>query len=158
MLDTRGTVWVSDFGLVKEEGEEDLTAQGDFVGTLRYMAPERFQGQSDPRSDVYGLGATLYELLTLRPVFEATNRAKHIERVLHASPAPPRKLDPHIPRDLETIILKAIAKEPGRRYATATALAEDLRRFLADRPVLARRSTSAERVARWCRRNPAVAL
>ncbi|MEJ7639402.1 MAG: protein kinase, partial [Singulisphaera sp.] len=158
MLDTRGTVWVSDFGLVKEEGTEELTTQGDFVGTLRYMAPERFQGQSDPRSDVYGLGLTLYEMLTLRPAFAASDRARLVERVQHEEPPRPRKLDAHIPRDLETIVLKAIAKEPGRRYATATAMAEDLRRFLADRPVEARRVAAWERVWRWCRRNPGLAV
>ena len=157
LLDTRGTVWVSDFGLVKERGAEELTTQGDFVGTLRYMAPERFQGRSDPRSDVYGLGLTLYEMLTLRPAFAAPDRARLVERVQHEEPPRPRKLDPHIPRDLETIVLKAIAKEPGRRYATATAMAEDLRRFLADRPVEARRVATWERAWRWCRRNPGLA-
>ena len=146
LLDTRGTVWVSDFGLVKEQGSEELTTQGDFVGTLRYMAPERFLGRSEPRSDVYGLGLTLYEMLTLRPAFAASDRARLVERVQHEEPARPRKLDPQIPRDLETVVLKAIAKDPGRRYATATAMAEDLRRFLADRPVKARRAPTWERV------------
>ena len=158
LLDTQGTVWVSDFGLVKEQGTEELTTQGDFVGTLRYMAPERFLGRSDPRSDVYGLGLTLYEMLTLRPAFAASDRARLVERVQHEEPPRPRKLDPHIPRDLETIVLKAIAKEPGRRYATATAMAEDLRRFLADRPVEARRAATWERVWRWVRRNPGLAV
>ncbi len=157
LLDTRGTVWVSDFGLVKEQGTEELTGQGDFVGTLRYMAPERFLGRSDPRSDVYGLGLTLYEMLTLRPAFAASDRARLVERVQHEEPPRPRNLDPHIPRDLETVVLKAIAKDPGRRYATATAMAEDLRRFLADRPVKARRAATWERIWRWARRNPGLA-
>ena len=100
---------------------------------------------------------TLYELLTLRPAFDEPNRARLIEQVLHDEPAPPRQARPAIPRDLETIVLKAIAKEPARRYATAEQLAEDLRRFLADRPILARRISPAERAWRWCRRNPALA-
>jgi YD repeat-containing protein len=157
LLDAHGTVWVTDFGLAKAEGAEDLTTTGDIVGTLRYMAPERFSGWSDPRSDVYGLGITLYELMTLRPAFQDSNRPRLIERVLHDAPPRPRSLDPHIPRDLETIILKAIAKEPGDRYSSAAALAEDLRCFLAYRAIQARQATPLEQGWRWCRRNPAVA-
>ena len=157
MLDIAGHVWVTDFGLAKLEGSDGPTRTGDIVGTVRYMAPERFDGWSDRRSDVYSLGATLYELLTLRPLFPGAAQAELIEKVLHAAPEPPRKLDPAIPRDLETIVLKAIAKEPGDRYATAQAIGEDLKRFLEDRPVLARRSTPVERFWRWCRRNPGLA-
>jgi serine/threonine protein kinase/WD40 repeat protein/tetratricopeptide (TPR) repeat protein len=157
LLDLQGTVWVTDFGLAKVEDADELTHTGDIVGTLRYMAPERFEGASLPRSDVYALGMTLYEMLTLRPAFGETNRAKLIQRILHDDPPAPRKLDPRIPRDLETVVLKAIAHDPARRYATAGDLAEDLRRFLADRPVRARRSRLPERFWRWCRRNPAVA-
>jgi serine/threonine protein kinase/WD40 repeat protein/tetratricopeptide (TPR) repeat protein len=153
LLDAVGDVWVTDFGLAKLEGSDGPTRTGDIVGTVRYMAPERFERWSDRRSDVYSLGATLYELLTLRPLFEGAEEAKLIEKVLHVAPERPRKLDPKIPRDLETIILKAIAKEPHDRYPTAEALAEDLKRFLEDRPVLARRSTPVERFWRWCRRN-----
>jgi eukaryotic-like serine/threonine-protein kinase len=158
LLDTQGTVWVSDFGLVKEQGSEELTTQGDVVGTLRYMAPERFLGRSDPRSDVYSLGLTLYEMLTLRPAFAAGDRARFLERVQTEEPPRPRTVDPYIPRDLETIVLKAIAKDPARRYASATAMAEDLRRFLADRPVKARRAATWERIWRWVRRNPGLAV
>jgi serine/threonine protein kinase/WD40 repeat protein/tetratricopeptide (TPR) repeat protein len=157
LLDGQGTVWITDFGLAKAEGTEDLTHTGDIVGTLRYMAPERFNGKSLPQSDVYGLGLTLYELLTLRPAFEDSHRARLIEQVMHQEPAPPRKVDPRIPRDLETIILKALAKDPEQRYATADQMAEDLRRFLADRPIKARRTLWHERTWRWCRRNPLVA-
>jgi serine/threonine protein kinase/WD40 repeat protein len=157
LLDAAGTAWVTDFGLAKAEGSDGPTRTNDLVGTLRYMAPERFRGQSDPRSDVYGLGMTLYELATLRAAFDGPDRARLIERVLHGEPARPRQVDPRIPRDLETIILKAAAKEPGDRYASAGAMAEDLSRFLADRPVLARRAGVPERAWRWCRRNPAVA-
>jgi WD40 repeat protein/Tfp pilus assembly protein PilF len=121
------------------------------------MAPERFDGRSLPQSDVYGLGVTLYELLTLRPAFDDTNKARLVEKVLHEPPLPPRKLDPHIPRDLETAVLKCLAKDPADRYASAEAVAEDLQRFLADRPIKARRTPWHERSWRWCRRNPAVA-
>jgi serine/threonine protein kinase len=157
LLDTQGVVWVTDFGLVKDESGDQLTQTGDIVGTVRYMAPERFDGRGDGRSDLYSLGATLYELVTLGPAFADANRARLVERVLHDEPLLPRKLDPRIPRDLETIIVKAMAKDPSGRYQTAGELAEDLRRFLADRPVHARRSSTAERTWRWCRRNPALA-
>src|SRR5207253_1279838 len=129
LLDTQGTVWVTDFGLAKAEGAEALTETGDVVGTLRYLAPERFRGVSDARSDVYSLGLTLYELLALRPPFDDRDRVQLIQRVLHEEPPPPRRLDPRVPRDLETVVLKAGAKEPRQRYASAAALAEDLRRF-----------------------------
>ncbi len=154
LLDLQGTVWVADFGLAKAEGTEELTHTGDIVGTIRFMAPERFEGKSLPQSDVYGLGLTLYELLTLRPAFDDTNKGRLIDRVQHEPPRPPCKLDPRVPRDLETLVLKCLAKDPKERYATAVALAEDLRRFLADRPIRARRATAAEQAWRWCRRNP----
>ncbi len=157
LLDAHGSVWVTDFGLAKAEGTDGLTRTGDFVGTLRYMAPERLEGWSDRRSDLYSLGATLYELLTLRPFLESDGRGQLVDKILHESPAPPSKIDRQIPRDLETIVLKAIGKEPASRYRTADEMAEDLQRFLADRPVLARRSTLTERFVRWCRRNPVVA-
>ncbi len=150
-------MWITDFGLAKAEGTEELTHTGDIVGTIRFMAPERFDGRSLPESDVYGLGLTLYEMLTLRPAFHDANRARLIEKVLREPPVPPRKLDPHIPRDLETIVLKCLAKDAAGRYATAEELAEDLRRFLADRTIRARRASQWERTWRWCRRNPAVA-
>jgi WD40 repeat protein/serine/threonine protein kinase len=157
LIDVGGHVWITDFGLAKLEGSEGPTHTGDIVGTLRYMAPERFEGWSDRRSDVYGLGMTVYELLTLRPAFDASTRAKLIEQVIHDLPQSPRKCDPRVPRDLETIVMKAIAKEPAQRYATADALAGDLENFLADKPILARRSGPVERAWRWCRRNPAAA-
>ncbi|QEH35647.1 Serine/threonine-protein kinase PrkC [Aquisphaera giovannonii] len=157
LLDTQGTVWVTDFGLAKAEGTGELTEPGDLLGTLRYMAPERFRGQADRRSDIFSLGLTLYEMVTLRPAFAATERVQLIERMLHNEPPRPRKLDGHVPRDLETLILKAIAKEPGRRYQTAGELAEDLKRFLADMPILARPVTVPERVIKWARRRPMIA-
>jgi serine/threonine protein kinase/WD40 repeat protein len=157
LLDLQGIVWITDFGLAKAEGADELTHTGDIVGTVRFMAPERFDGLSLPQSDVYSVGITLYELLTLRPAFDDTNRARLVEKVLHEPPVLPHKIEPAVPRDLETIVLKCLAKEPGERYATAELLAEDLRRFLADRPIKARRASYSERLWRWCRRNPAVA-
>jgi WD40 repeat protein/tetratricopeptide (TPR) repeat protein len=157
LLDARGTVWVTDFGLAKAEGTDELTRTGDIVGTLRYMAPERLRGWSDVRSDVYGLGVTLYELLTLCPAFDDSDRPRLIERVTREDPPRPRRVDRSIPRDLETIVLKAIDKEPDRRYPTAAELAEDLGRFLAGEPVRARRIGLGERAVKWARRRPAVA-
>jgi eukaryotic-like serine/threonine-protein kinase len=157
LLDALGTVWITDFGLAKAEGSDELTHTGDIVGTLRYMAPERLQGRADRRSDVYGLGITLYELLTLRPAFEDSSRPRLIERVTREEPPRPRKVDRSIPRDLETIVLKATAKEPGRRYQTAAELAADLGRFLAGEPVRARRVGVWERGLKWVKRRPAVA-
>src|SRR5262249_18716748 len=141
----------------KATDSDNLTQAGDVVGTLRYMAPERLQGQSEQRSDVYSLGVTLYELLTLRPAFTEKDRNKLVQQLLHEEPPRPPRVNPEVPRDLETIVLKAIAKEPQQRYASAADLAEDLRRFLADRPVRARRASAAERLWRWARRNPALA-
>jgi WD40 repeat protein len=156
LLDSAGVVWITDFGLAKAE-DDGLTATGEIVGTFRYMAPERFRGAGDPRSDVYALGLTLYELLTLRPAFQSSDRIDLVERIKAEEPARPRSLDEHIPRDLETIVLKAIEKEPGSRYASADAMAEDLRRFLADEPIRARQASAAERYWRWARRNPWIA-
>jgi serine/threonine protein kinase len=156
LLDTRGTVWVADFGLAKADTDRDnVTDTGDIVGTLRYMAPERFQGHADVRSDLYALGLTLYELLTLRPAFDETDRNKLIAQVMHDQPPRPRQLSSTVPRDLETIVLKAIAHDPAQRYQTPAELAEDLQRFLDDRPIKARRQGLVQRGWRWCRRHPA---
>ncbi|HEV3084274.1 MAG TPA: protein kinase [Gemmataceae bacterium] len=157
LLDLQGTVWITDFGLAKADGADELTNTGDIVGTVRYMAPERFDGASLPQSDVYALGITLYELLLLRPVYDDSNRARLMQRILREDPPRLRRVDGHIPRDLETVVMKAIARDPRSRYATAEALAEDLRRFLMDRPILARRNSRVERLRHWCRRNPVVA-
>jgi WD40 repeat protein/serine/threonine protein kinase len=156
LLDTEGRVWITDFGLAKTNGAA-LTQTGDVVGTIRYMAPERFGGWSDPRSDVYSLGLTLYEMLVLQPAFRAPDKPRMIHQVLHAQPQRPRKLDRHIPRDLETIVLKATDKEPGRRYGNAAELADDLQRFVDDKPIRARRTRAPEHVWRWCKRNRALA-
>src|SRR5262249_42037790 len=142
--DTEGRVWVTDFGLAKTDGDA-LTQTGDVVGTIRYMAPERFRGWSDPRSDVYSLGLTLYEMLALTPAFDAADRVALIQKVTHDEPPRLRRVDRGVPRDLETIVHKAIDKEPGRRYATAAELADDLRRFAEGRPISARQVGATER-------------
>ena len=154
LLDRDGNVWVADFGLAKAIGTDDLTHTGDIVGTVRYMAPERFHGAGDARADLYALGLTLYELLALRPAFEEKDRASLIRQVTQEDPPRLRKLNRAVPADFETIVHKAIAREPGRRYASAKALAEDLNRFIEGRPIQARRVSVPERVWRWCRRNP----
>jgi hypothetical protein len=151
LLDLHGTVWVTDFGLAKADDSDALTQTGDIVGTLRYLAPERLDGHSELRSDVYSLGVTLYELLTLQV---PSQRARLLARIMKEEPPSPRKLDAAIPPDLETIVLKAMAKEPGARYRSAEEMAEDLRRFLCDRPIQARRTFWVEHAWRWCRRNP----
>jgi WD40 repeat protein/serine/threonine protein kinase/tetratricopeptide (TPR) repeat protein len=158
LLDTQGTVWITDFGLAKAVGSEDLTHTGDVVGTLRYMAPERFRGKADARGDVYGLGLTLYELLTLQPAFGESERDRLLLQVMHNEPPRPRKLNPAVPRDLETIVLKATARNPGHRYQTAAELAGDLQRFIEDKPIRARPVSETEKLWRWCRRNPTVAV
>jgi serine/threonine protein kinase/tetratricopeptide (TPR) repeat protein len=157
LIDGQGRVWVTDFGLAKLVQLDEATGPGETAGTLRYMPPERFQGQSDARGDVYSLGLTLYELLTLRPAFDEADRDRLIHQVTQEEPPAPRRYDRAIPRDLETIVLKAIARDPKHRYPSAGELADDLRRFLEDKPVRARRVGPAERFRRWCRRNPAVA-
>jgi serine/threonine protein kinase/tetratricopeptide (TPR) repeat protein len=154
LLDVWGTVWLTDFGLAKATGTVDLTAKDDVLGTLRYMAPERFEGRADVRSDVYALGLTLYELLVLRPAFGEPGQAQLARQVTAAEPPRLDKIDPDLPRDLVTIVHKAMAKYPADRYQTPGAMADDLRRFLDDRPIGARRAGLAEQAVRWCRRNP----
>jgi hypothetical protein len=156
ILDTTGNVWVTDFGLAKT-GDSAMTHTGDILGTVRYMAPERFRGQCDVRADVYALGMTLYELLTLKPAYTSGDRFKLIELIRQTEAASPRSVDARIPRDLETIVMKALDKDPKRRYQSADELAEDLQRFVNDEPIKARPVGSVERFARWCRHHPAVA-
>ncbi len=156
ILDLQGQVWVTDFGLAKVQDSGEFTVTGSLAGTIRYMAPERLRGSGDARSDVYSLGITLYELLTLRPAFTASERAEILHEIANHEPPPPRRLDAAIPRDLETVVLKAIAKESKDRYRSAAALADDLRRFLNREPVSARRASATERLWRWCQRKPAL--
>lgn len=156
ILDTAGTVWITDFGLAKD-GEEDLTHTGDIVGTLRYLAPERFNRPADVPSEIYSLGLTLYELCTLQPAYQVNDKARLLNEIQHRDPVAPRRIRPEIPKDLENIIVKSVARDPRQRYTTAEDLAADLQRFLADRPVMARRANLPERVYRWARRNPTAA-
>lgn len=151
---------VADFGLAKlaEHGDE-LTRAGEVMGTPSYMSPEQARDAAGvtAATDIYALGATLYCLLTGRPPFYAANAVETLRQVIHQEPAAPRQLNPSIDRDLETICLKCLEKEPGRRYPTADALADDLRRYLEGRPIVARPIGRAARLWRWCRRNPVTA-
>src|SRR5262249_37036156 len=160
LLDAQGRLWVADFGLAQVRGDDRLTLSGDVLGTLRYMSPEQVLGRRgaiDGRTDIYSLGVTLYELLTLRPAVDRRDRAEGLRRIAAREPAPPPRLNPAVPRDLETIITKAMAKDPAARYATAGDLVMDLTRFLEGRPIEARRFSGTERAWRWCRRNPVAA-
>ena len=157
LLDGQGIVWVADFGLAKAIEGDDVSQSGSVVGTLRYMAPEQFRGQTDARSDVYSLGLTLYELLTLRPAWSADDRHSLINQILNGTLLRPRAVNPRIPRDLETIVLKATAREPEQRYQTAGELAADLRNFRDQRPIQAKRTSAVVRLWRWSQRNPVVA-
>jgi serine/threonine-protein kinase len=152
---------VTDFGLAKRlDDDSGQTRSGQVVGTPSYMAPEQAAGQArlvGPAADVYALGAILYECLTGRPPFKAATSIDTLLLVLEQDPVPPARLQPKVPRDLETVCLKCLAKEPRKRYPSAEALADDLRRFLDGRPVLARRTPGWERAWKWARRKPALA-
>jgi tetratricopeptide (TPR) repeat protein len=156
LVDGAGNVWVTDFGLAQFGQGGGLTLSGDLVGTLRYMSPEQALAKRvviDHRTDVYSLGATLYELLTLRPAFPGADRQELLRQVAFEEPAPPRQLRRAAPRELETVVLKAMEKGPADRYATAQELADDLRRWLEDRPLRARRPGLARRAVKWSRRH-----
>lgn len=159
ILDMQGHAWVTDFGLAKAEGESGLTKTGELVGTLRYMAPERFQGECDARSDVYSLGLTLYEVLTTEPAFSGSDRAQLYKSVTERTPRRPRELEPRIPRELERIVLKSIQRVPDQRYQSSLEMAEDLARYLEGRPVLARLPGPAHSVRTfWRRRRVAISV
>lgn len=157
LIDQEGVVWITDFGLAKMVSRVDRNTTRDVVGTVRYMAPEQFRGDFDARSDVYSLGLTLYELATACPAFSESEPEQLLYAIMQTDPVRPSVLCPAIPRDLETIITKAISREPLHRYASAGELADDLKRFLESRPILARRTSALERSRQWIRRNPVVA-
>ncbi|MDO4569624.1 MAG: serine/threonine-protein kinase [Planctomycetia bacterium] len=157
MVDSAQRLWITDFGLARVSSSVHLTQTGDVFGTPRYMSPEQAQGQTrmaDHRADIYSLGATFYELLTLHPIFPEKNQVQLLRRITQDEPLPPRAYDTSLPHDLETIILKCISKSPVDRYETAGELAQDLHRFLEDRPILAKRPGIGDIVFRWLRRHP----
>jgi serine/threonine protein kinase/Tfp pilus assembly protein PilF len=158
MIDGRGALWVTDYGLARTALDAGLTMTGDILGTLRYMSPEQALAKRvviDHRTDVYSLGATLYELLTLRPVFPGTDRQDLLRQIAFEEPAPLRRLNRAIAAELETIVLKAVEKNPADRYATAQELADDLEHFLKDEPIRARRPGLLARGRKWARRHRA---
>jgi serine/threonine protein kinase len=159
LLDPQGQLWVTDFGLAQVSSDAGLTVTGELLGTLRYASPEQAlarPGLVDHRSDIYSLGATLYELLTLRPIFDGRDRHELLRQIANDEPLAPRSVDQAIPAELETVILKAIAKDPGDRYASARELADDLQRYLEDRPIRARRPSPLEKAIKWARRHKSV--
>jgi serine/threonine protein kinase/Flp pilus assembly protein TadD len=158
LLEERGQLWVTDFGLARIQSEASVTATGDLVGTLRYMSPEQALAKRvaiDHRTDVYSLGATLYELLTLQPACPGTDRQELLRQIAFEEPVPPRRRERAVPAELETVVLKAMEKAPQDRYATAQDLADDLRRWLDDRPIGARRPSLLHRLRKWRRRHRA---
>ena len=157
LIDQSGTVWLVDFGLARMADDSELTQTGDLLGTLRYMSPEQVVGEFDHRSDVYSLGLTLYELLTFQPAHNASIRSRIVEQISEASPKSPRQINPGIPQDLETIILKATAHNAKDRYQSAKEMTEDLQRFCGGFPIQARRFSVTAQLLRWSRRNPALA-
>ena len=157
LVDDHGRLWVTDFGLAHFHDEAGLTQTGDILGTLRYMSPEQASGRRvllDHRTDVYSLGATMFELATLEPIFPGRNRQELLYQITHDEPRSPRSLEKSIPVELETIILKAVAKNPADRYSTAQEFADDLERYLEDEPILAKRPSLVERTRKWGRRHP----
>ena len=158
LVDKQRHLWITDFGLAHLHDEQNLTRTGELLGTILYASPEQVSGQRvliDQRTDLYSLGATFYELLTLRPVFSGSTRHALLQQVLSDEPVRPRAVDHSIPPELETIVLKLLSKTPADRYNSAQELVDDLRRFLRDEPITARPPTLLERIRKWGRRHPA---
>ncbi|HMF12321.1 MAG TPA: serine/threonine-protein kinase, partial [Gemmataceae bacterium] len=159
LVDAESRLWVTDFGLAQVQSDTRLTLTGDLVGTLRYMSPEQALAKRvvvDHRTDVYSLGATLYELLTLEPAFTGTDRQELLRQIAFEEPRRPRRVNRAIPAELETIVLKALEKNPAERYGAAKELADDLRHFLEDKPIRARPPSLAKRIHKWTRRHKAL--
>jgi eukaryotic-like serine/threonine-protein kinase len=161
LIDSSDQPRITDFGLARQIGwDGDLTVTGQALGSPAYMPPEAADGSEDsatPEADIYSLGAILYHMLTGRPPFQGASMSDVLLQARNTDPIPPRRLNPSVPQDLQTICLKCLEKSPARRYASARALAEELGRFLRDEPILARPAGSSERLWRWCRRRPAIA-
>jgi tetratricopeptide (TPR) repeat protein len=156
LVDASGRLWVTDFGLARLQNETSLSMTGDLIGTLRYMSPEQALAKRvvvDHHTDIYSLGVTLYELLTLQPPFTAEDRQELLREIAFEEPRLLRRINKSIPAELETIVLKAMEKNPANRYETAQALADDLHRFVLDEPIRARRPTLGQRARRWARRH-----
>jgi hypothetical protein len=159
LIDAAGNLWITDFGLALLQTDQGLTRSGDVVGTIRYMSPEQTRGQRtliDERTDVYSLGAAMYELLTLEPVFSGNTQHELLLEILDPEPRRLRAVNPAVPVELETIVLKSLSKTPADRYCSAAALAADLQRYLNHQPILARPPSLLERARKWSRRHPAV--
>jgi serine/threonine protein kinase/Flp pilus assembly protein TadD len=158
LVDDTGKLWITDFGLARMEQDAGMTMTGDILGTLRYMSPEQALAKRvvvDHRSDIYSLGVTLYELLTLQPVFQGEDRQELLRQIAFDDPRPLRQTNGRIPQDLETIVQKTIEKNPAHRYGTANDLANDLRNFIGHQPIKARRHTWRDKIVKWSRRHPA---
>ena len=156
ILDPLGHVWVTDFGLAQIQTEANLTRSGDLLGTLRYMSPEQASGGKTPmdhRTDIYSLGVTFYELLALQPAVTGVGYQEIIHQIAEQDPASPRSIEPRVPFELEVIMRKAIAKNPVERYESASQMADDLQRWLDDKPILAKPPTVLQRFAKWRRRH-----
>jgi serine/threonine protein kinase/WD40 repeat protein len=159
LIDASGNLWITDFGLARMVSEAGLTMTGDLLGTLRYMSPEQALAKRvpvDQRTDIYSLGVTLYELLTLRPAYDGLDRQEIMQQIAFEEPRPPRRWNKTIPVELETIVRKAIGKNAAERYATAQELADDLRRFLDDKPIRAKKPTLLDWTRKWARRHPGI--
>lgn len=157
LIDEESRLWITDFGLAKAAQDENLTEQNDLLGTLRYLSPERFQGIADARSDLYSLSLTLFELLTLRPAFDASDRSQLLQQTASGKRPRLKQLNPQVPEPLSIIIEKSLAVEPAERYATVADFADDLQRFLDDKSILAKPDSWSIKFQRWCRHNPLVA-
>jgi WD40 repeat protein/serine/threonine protein kinase len=159
LVDLEGNLWITDFGLARMLSEAGLTMTGDLVGTLRYMSPEQAlakRGAVDHRTDIYSLGVTLYELLTLRPAYDGRDGQEIMRQLAFDEPRLPRRLNKAIPVELEIIVRKAMGKTPAERYATAQEVADDLRRFLDDKPIRAKKPTLLDWTRKWARRHQGV--
>jgi hypothetical protein len=161
IVDAKGHLWVTNFGLARLQSDTGLTVSGDLLGTLPYMSPEQALGHPvglDHRTDLYSLGTTLHELLTLVPAFTGRDRQQLLRQIASEEPRPPRRVNKAVPEELETIVQKAMAKDPRERYAKAQELADDFRRYLEDKPIRARRPSLLEQARKWTRRHRPVVV